>query len=237
MPYLTRLPLGLHGLRRTPIGNRLGVMNRLFGARLASKGVSWVETAPGVPWKVDLSNPCHRWMVYGDYADPGFLAWARDHVPRDGVIVDSGTNIGQFLPYFGKIAQEGRILAFEPSPYCARWVRECLRVNSELGVELVNAALGETEDIAFLQREDEAHGLWGEVVNDGDSGTEIEVSILSKELEKREVRNVDLWKLDVEGYELQALRGAEKHLENGLVRGLYVELTAENRNEGVRYLN
>ena len=237
MPYLHPLPLALRGLQRTSLGNRLGIMERLFGSTLRSEGIQWVETAPGLPWKVDLGDPCHRWMVYGDYASTGFLNWARSHVRDDGVIIDSGTNVGQFLPYFADIVPEGQILAFEPSPYCVRWVRDCLEVNFDLPVELIPKGLGCKNEQLVLENTEGAHGLWGRLSREqGSRGESVQVSTLTDAVRSREISQVSLWKLDVEGHELEALKGADELLAEKQIHALYVELRAKNRSEDVAFL-
>ena len=237
MPYLYPLPLALRGFRRTSIGDRLGIMERLFGRKLQSEGIQWVETAPGLPWKVDLGNPCHRWMVYGDYADTGFLNWARSDVPEDGVIIDSGTNVGQFLPYLANIISEGRILAFEPSPYCVQWVQECLNVNPDLPIELIPKGLGREKKQLALEDTEGAHGLWGRLSQeDRHQKEKVQVTALTEAVRTREISQVSLWKLDVEGHELEALKGADELLAEKQIHALYVEVRAENRSEDVAFL-
>lgn len=237
MPRLSPLPLSLRSLRRTFLGNRLGLMERLFGQRLRSRGICWVETSTGIPWKVDLDNPCHRWMVYGDYADPGFWKWARKHISEDGTVVDSGANIGQFVPYYANIVQEGCILAFEPSTYCGQWIHECLSVNPNLPVEVIPKGLSQEEGRFTLQHTEGAHGLWGELSESENApGEGVEVTTLTDALRIRDISQVSLWKLDVEGHELKALRGAEDLLAEHRVDALYVELRAQNRQADVEYL-
>jgi FkbM family methyltransferase len=176
-------------------------------------------------------------MVYGDYADPGFWRWARNHVPEDGIVVDSGANIGQFIPYFASILEGGHILAFEPSPYCQKWVHECLDANPCLSVELVSKGLGCEKGAFTLANTGGAHGLWGELgEEEGGQGEEVEVTTLTEAIRKRGIPRVSLWKLDVEGHELEALKGAHELLENGRIDALYVELHAGNEREDVEYL-
>jgi tetrahydromethanopterin S-methyltransferase subunit F len=51
---------------------------------------------------------------------------------------------------------------------------------------------------------------------------------LADELAARCLEKVDLWKLDVEGYEIPALQGAEELLKEQRIRAIYAELTDEN---------
>jgi len=237
MPKLQNLPILLKIMRRTPIGDSLGVMNRVFGSTISQNGICWVETASGYPWKLDLSDSCHRWMVYGDYSDSGFWSWAREYIPEDGVIVDSGTNIGQFIPYYAEIIENGRILGFEPSLYCREWVRECLAVNPDIPAEIVPKGLGSEPDRLTLKNTEAAHGLWGTISQDESSGgEEVTITTLTETIQDRDIQEISLWKLDVEGHEFEALKGAEKLLADGRIRSMFVEVHPENRREEVEYL-
>src|SRR5215210_3969921 len=87
---------------------KYGIMEKLFGKKLSSNGVSWVPLANGYLWKLDLNQVVHRWMVYGIYDFP-FIKWAGDNLMNDSVIVDSGANIGQSTSYLAKIANHGKV--------------------------------------------------------------------------------------------------------------------------------
>ncbi len=53
----------------------------------------------------------------------------------------------------------------------------------------------------------------------------------------RSIETVDLWKLDVEGYEIPALQGAEELLKHKRIKAIYAELTGENGDRVREYLN
>jgi FkbM family methyltransferase len=169
-------------------------------------------------------------MLYGDYADPHFLNWVRDNLPKDGIIVDSGANVGQFLPYFSQVVPQGQILAFEPSPEASQWITDCLNHNPQMPVEVIPKGLGETEETMHLHvpGSESSRGLWGEIR--ADEGAPVSIRPLAEELNQRSIDTVHLWKLDVEGHGVPALRGAEPLLETQSVRSLYIEMTTKDEN-------
>jgi Fe-S oxidoreductase len=59
---------------------------------------------------------------------------------------------------------------------------------------------------------------------------------LADELAARSIEQVDLWKLDVEGYEIPALQGAQELLKERRIRAIYAELTGENGQQIRDYL-
>ena len=222
------LPLALRALRRLDFPHKLGICERLFGSAIARHGVCWVPTAAGVPWKLDLANPTHRWIVYGDYEGPGLLGWARANLPRNGVVVDSGANIGQTALYLAQYVPEGRVLAVEPSAAAADWIEECVAASPALPIEVLRLALGETEGEARLKMQGtaEIHGAWNQVSES--EGEPVRIARLDDLLARKGIARVDLWKLDVEGYEMHALRGAGDLLRRRAVGALLVELAFGN---------
>lgn len=219
----------LQWLRTLDFPHKKGILDRVFGKKLEMQGIGWAKIWTGHIWKIDSRNSCHRWMVYDRYADSNFLKWAEKNIPSDGIIIDSGSNIGQFLPYFSLIVPMGKILAFEPDTELVEWIHNCLQQN-EMPVELISAGLGEIQQRAFLQKggEDFIHGLWSKVSEN--EGYPISITTLHDELQKRDFKRVALWKLDVEGYEVEALKGAGTWLTEKKIDALYIEMAVKENN-------
>jgi FkbM family methyltransferase len=224
-PGVRALPLPVRIAQTLEFPHKLGICERLFAKSLARHGICWVRTAAGVPWKLDLSSPTHRWIVYGKYEGRGFLDWARAHLPPDGLVVDSGANIGQVALYLAQWVPRGRVLAVEPGQAARSWLCECLLRNPHLPVEVLAVALGDTPQTLTLKPlgAKDTHGSWNQVRSDGE-GEVIDVMPLAHLLDERGIRTVDLWKLDVEGYELMALAGAKPFLREQRIRAIYAEL-------------
>lgn len=215
----------LRRLQGVDFPHKLGICERLFGRGLAPHGVCWVRTAAGIPWKLDLSSSSHRWIVYGKYEGHAFLNWARRHLPRDGVVVDSGANIGQMLLYLAQWIPAGKLLAVEPGAEPAEWLSACLAANPGLPVELLRIGLGAAEQDKVLVRvgDPAAHGACSQV-RDAGAGEHVHIRPLAEVIRERGFDTVHLWKLDVEGFELEALAGAEPLLARRAIRALYCEL-------------
>jgi FkbM family methyltransferase len=237
MMKTVELPLMVRLLQQVEFPHKLGIMGRLFDSTLIRHEICWISTAAGRPWKLDLRSATHRWMVYGKYQGPGFHAWAKKTLPKNGVIVDSGANIGQMLIYLVNFIPQGRLLAFEPNTEAAQWLGECLQKYPELPVELLRLGLGATPGKAFLNDEShpEFHGAQSFISETG--GLPIHIVRLEEEIAKRGIERVNLWKLDVEGYEISALEGARTLLARHAIDALYVEIFEENRERIKSYLS
>jgi FkbM family methyltransferase len=238
-PAETPLPPLLRLTQCIDFPRKLGVCERLFARSLTRHGTSWVRTAAGIPWKLDLTSQLHRWMVYGKYECAGFVDWAWRHLPSDGIIVDSGANVGQMLVSLVGAVARGMVLAFEPCAEAAQWLRECLARNRDLPVVLIEHALGEACGVGFLHGSQSGHGLWSRIAGEGDHtpvSQPVQIVRLADELERRNLSRVNLWKLDVEGHEVPALKGAEPFLKRHAIHAIYVELVDENGRKVMEYL-
>lgn len=222
------LPLLLIWLQPVDFPHKLGICERLFGKALARYGICWVHTAADITWKLDLTVILHRWIVYGKYEGAPFLNWARKFLPPNGIVVDSGANIGQMLLYLAQWVPQGKVLAFEPGTKQAEWLAECLAVHPTLPVEIIRCGLGSSPAQLLLDScgSDFMQGCWARVSET--KGEPIQIVRLEDELSARSIETVDLWKLDVEGYEIPALQGAETMLKEQRIRAIYVELTSSN---------
>lgn len=234
---LIQLPAIIKLLQSVEFPHKLGVMDRILGRRLAAHGICWAPTAAGIPWKLDLRGSTHRWIVYGKYEGPNFINWAKKFLPPNGIVVDSGANIGQMLIYLSQFVPKGKVLAFEPGSGQADWLAECLQANPDLPVELIRMGLSDRVADLFLQDSGPALTHGGQSVISDSVGLPVKVVRLEDELTKRGIKQVDVWKLDVEGHELKAMEGARSWLERRQIRAVYVELHEENGVNICNYLS
>lgn len=140
-----------------------------------------------------------RWVEEGgvlchDGCVPMFIL---PHIPVGGTVVDGGAFIGDHTcAYLEKVGPNGTVLAFEPNPKAFK----CLAHNCPKA-ELYPVALGSRMSSArFLEHE-----------NAGASSLTIDaenkdVSVIT--LDSIKLDRLDFMKLDLEGYECEALQGA-----------------------------
>jgi len=222
-----RLPMGLAILRGLPLPRKLGFLDRLYGSILQRHGASRVKTSAGPVWKLDLRNPTHRWIVYGDYEGPDFIPWARRWLRPDSLVVDSGANIGQVLLYLAPKLRTGKYIAVEPNPEARAWLMQCLNRYPNWPVTVESFGLGAVRGRATLSGEsgETTVGSHGSLK----TGTgDIEVRTLDEYCNESNIQIIDLWKLDMEGGEEEALKGARALLKRKAIKALVVE-TDEKR--------
>lgn len=165
-------------------------------------------------------------------------------------VCDVGAYHGVMTLFFARaVGDGGRVFAFEPNPGNHRRVVENVRLNWLPNVEVLPCALGATpghETLAFSAAE-RAMGsaqpdLREEILAGGGKTVEIRVESLDHLVEEGRVPPPDFIKLDVEGFEFEALRGMERTLRNAgprllvEIHGAGLERKEENARQVVAFL-
>jgi FkbM family methyltransferase len=206
----------------------------VVGRYLAPSGIEIVDLNE-VKFPVDHSIAVYRYVYYGLYEEDNVRLAGSLLRPGD-VCIDAGANIGYLTSVFaGHVGEEGRVFAFEPSRRCVRSLSFLTDVQN---VELFAEAVGAQEGVAGFYDTERAvtkgYSFLAELRPDPGDADHYEVSVraLDDFCRQRRIGKVRLLKLDVEGAELAALRGAngllaEARIDYVLVESSYSESEAE----------
>ncbi|MBB4638992.1 FkbM family methyltransferase [Longimicrobium terrae] len=214
-------------IRQLPAG-RFRAFNRLAGTGLPPFVDYLGPDAGGLAYRCDLRNLIARELcITGRYA-PVETAMVRRLLPRGGVFVDVGANLGYFvLVGAAAVGAGGRVIALEPDPRMAAELEENVRRNALAQVAVVRAAASDHAGTATLSGYAEDGGNFGTSTLLGDGGGvtfDVPCAPLDDVLDERGVSAVDLVKVDVEGAEPWVLRGMRRGLAAGRYRSVLVEL-------------
>lgn len=145
-----------------------------------------------------------------------FLAKTLSFEPGD-VAIDIGANIGWYSMLLDRLSPDGvDIFSFEPDPLNFELLTENIRLNDARRVVATQKALASAEGVMQLYRHDSSnlgrHSLLQ--MQDG-TGIDVQTTTLDRFWAERELgeRVPRFIKIDIEGYELHALRGAGDVLE------------------------
>lgn len=168
-----------------------------------------------------VRNQCRCVIKYHLAESPDVRAtgevWLRRELaPRCSVFVDVGANVGEWLDAVVecKGAHAYRALAIEPSSSAFAVLSERYAGNPR--VETINCALGDAEGtVNFFEEERAGKGSSIVAGFSRAAGFErtVNLTTLDRLAEARGLTEIDLLKIDAEGYDLRVLRGASALLE------------------------
>lgn len=128
------------------------------------------------------------------------------------VVVDIGAYVGLYTCMAAEIVgSTGKVVAFEPDPNNFTVLTHNSSLNGFTNVILVQSAVSDKAGTAKLYIKH--HGTVSSLQGDGDH-VNIAVNTLDRALDGLGVRKVDVIKIDVEGYEMNVLRGANNTINN-----------------------
>jgi FkbM family methyltransferase len=155
-----------------------------------------------------------RWSRYyeADY-EPETFAFFRENVKKGDVVLDIGGHIGLFAVVTGRlVGDSGKVYSFEPTPFTRGVLKEVVELNElsdtvEVRSEAVSSKRGET---VFFDTGDTISNA-NSLVKTERSKKEIPITLISVDefVEEKGIQPNCL-KIDVEGVELDVLRGARK---------------------------
>lgn len=141
-----------------------------------------------------------------------------DLVKDNTVIFDVGTNIGQVLLTMAKINTQGELHGFEPLPEIYERAKRNIELNPFQNIVLNNVALSnKTEDLTILSGPASHSGSTrlGKLEQEEINKSHINIHAITMDdyVAKQKITNLDLIKIDVEGFEVNVLRGATAALQ------------------------
>jgi FkbM family methyltransferase len=162
-----------------------------------------------VTWLAHLYKACarqhHRELI------PLLRPW----IPADAVVLDVGAHAGQFAKLFARLAPRGRVLAVEPGGYALSILRPALRVNRLRHVEVHGVGLGAAPGELTLTMPVKRSGSMGFGLSHFGSGPGVTQRVPVTTIDRllAGTGRLDFLKADIEGWELQMLRGAAATLD------------------------
>jgi FkbM family methyltransferase len=181
---------------------RSRVLHQRTLARLGAQSRIWAYPFRHAASKVVYANPPDH---------PEMLVWQR--VLRSGdLFVDVGANIGSYTILAGELGAE--VIAFEPASDTFALLAENVALNG-YPVQAIQAAAGSACGTArFTNGRD--------CVNRMDTEGDVETAVVTVDSVIND-RTVAGMKVDVEGFEIDVLRGCERALSEGRIRLIQLE--------------
>ena len=180
------------------------------------------------PAMVELENGLKLWGDLGDYAvsraamfgtyEPSETKYFKNLIPQldGGIIIDVGANIGWFTILFAQSSRD--VIAIEPRPNNFYYLQKNIETNQLLNVELINSAVSDVKGrgIVFVLpsagnsggthfRSNPSTLFTDELIQKGYEISHVPIRLIDEIVGSRKVA---LIKIDIEGAEPFALKGA-----------------------------
>lgn len=191
-------------------------------------GSNWVQCRrDGLTWRLDLDEGVD-FAIYllGGHEKTTLRAYRR-LAPRGGVFIDIGANIGSHtLPLAAIAGPEGRVLAVEPTRYAFEKLTANLALNPQEAarVTTVQAMLAASEEVEVPEAIASSWPILGGddldplMCSRAKSTEGARAVTLDRLMAEVGLSRVDFIKLDVDGFELTVLQGAEETLQRARPR-------------------
>jgi FkbM family methyltransferase len=225
--------------RRYPFLSGCGTFanSRLVGLLAGDRhGLAWSRLKSGAEILVPLDDYIGRAAYFVGDLDRKISEVIKRIVRPGDRVLDIGANLGLITLTMAKlVGQNGRVDSFEPNPSIHGLLSRSIERNNLKNIRLHTCALG-VEDGGTLTLTFPGHnagmGTLSRTHSDeGWSGVQVPVRTLSSLAAEFDFGGVRLMKIDVEGFEMEVLRGALPWLSASPPEAIVFE-SNETRNEG-----
>ncbi len=150
------------------------------------------------------------------------------------VVFDVGANEGNYAKIIRDYSKEAKIYCFEPG---IRTFSKLSANTKGLGINLINKGCGSRKEKAVFYDYENTNGsshatLYKGVIEDLHKGksskTLVEIIKLDDFIKSEKIQRVNLLKIDVEGAELEALKGAEESIKRNKIDLIQFEFNSMN---------
>lgn len=171
----------------------------------------FTDVKSGFKFCVLGGNDCSNHMVKNRIFEYDLIKWCEQFVTTNGTFVDIGSHIGTYSVILSKKCKQ--VIAFEPQEKIYECLNTSITCNNCNNIITYNVGLGSEECEKTLYHVSEDGGGSSLLQNTNKKVISTE-KIIIKTLDNYNLSNIDFLKIDVEGYELEVLKGAANTLYN-----------------------
>ncbi len=152
-------------------------------------------------------------LMFGVYENVEINAW-RNKIKDSSVVIDIGGNIGIYTIIASKIAKNGKVICFEPEKDNITLLKKTINENKLSNVTLIEKCVGDFSGNGFLNISKYNKGKHTLLETDESiNKQEVSITTIDKEVERLNLNNVDIIKIDVEGWEGKVLGGMKNTIK------------------------
>jgi FkbM family methyltransferase len=207
-------------------------LNRLIskiapGNTLYKNGAVRKAKREGINYVLDISDYQH-WLIYFGITIDNPIGLF-ELIKKGDTLIDIGVNIGQTAMMFSKLGGEkATIYGFEPDLINYSIAVENLKQNSFKNITYFNIGLGSKNEALPLKINSPSNRGGNRIdKNDSSNSSIVSIETLDAIFKKENITKIDVIKIDVEGYELEVIKGANQTLKK-YFPNLFIEVDNYN---------
>lgn len=188
--------------------------------------------------KIETSSFTEHWSAYNLMPDASELSLMRQWVKGNSIVFDIGANVGVWTVLLSRTCPSAKVHSFEPAPNTFDLLARNISINKCSNATVNNIAASDNDGVVEFEVP-KGVSIYGRVrpeqhgVDDGGRFAhsdmyQVKCARLSDYCEKHKIEQIDFMKIDVEGFELQVLRGMEELLMQKKVGAIYIETMEDN---------
>lgn len=163
----------------------------------------------------------------------------RNNLFDGAVFIDGGANIGFYSILSSKfVGLKGNVISFEPTSSCYKNLIRNIKINNIKNIFTEKKAISnKNKKVLFkINKSSEENAIIKKTnLNKNNIKDTIQVQSISIDsyCKKKKIKKIDLIKLDIEGQELEAIKGAKKIIENNKNIKIIFELNIAQNKKGI----
>lgn len=162
-----------------------------------------------------------------DFMNPAEREFFNSFPLQLGDIIDVGANVGVVSITFSKLFPNYRIHAFEPNPSTVDALKHNVSLNRRENICIRPLVVADYDGTVSFDANPVNRGTTS-IASEGNFLTDLTCITLDTYAEKENISEVSLLKVDVEGYEENVFKGAEKLLNQQKIKAIYYEVCPDN---------
>lgn len=191
--------------------------SRKFARLVSSILLPELATKIEVPTKYNFRMNVHpnggKEIYHLGFYEVGTLHVIKNCLNRGDVFIDVGASIGLMSIFASQHVGQGRVLSFEPQSERFGILTSNKALNNSQNIKLFNNGLGQEKTQLKLYTDIHSPSL----VDHNESPTHhevVDILVLDEVLESEKIPQVKFIKIDVEGFEIHVLKGAQHLLKS-----------------------
>jgi FkbM family methyltransferase len=176
--------------------------------------VVWREVN-GIKIKLNLSDWVQTNLFFLGGYEKTELDFVMKNLPKDALVIDVGANIGWYSLNLSRFLNQGQVISFEPFSKNYLELQSNLEANRLKNIQVFRVGLGNVNEKLQIRYNSDDHNLGMASINLAtyDYSEDIEVKRLDDFDAQMDLKKLKFIKLDIEGFEYEALLGMSETLK------------------------